>query len=436
MISFPDDNHFHDSEDSLSPDDSITDWYSGEYTINYSLAGGLYLVATPIGNLRDITLRALDTLRHVSVIACEDTRIIRRLLDRYRIRTPLIVYHDHSIQGIHVRLMDRLGAGEAIALVSDAGTPLISDPGYHLVRDCIAHQISIVAVPGATAVITALILSGFPTDRFVFIGFLPVKNAERAGVVAALSHYRETLVIYESPRRVSSLLKTLALHMGERHAVVAREMTKVFENVQRGSIAELAYRFDSPGPLRGEVVIVIAPSREKQKVSDSAMVDQALRIALRHRSIRDAVAEVTAISGWSRRNVYHRAIRLTDQTTNSHLSHRRGQWGEFLGRWFLRLKGYRILARRFRIRGGEIDIIAQHGQTLVMVEVKERSNREASTYAVTPHQRRRLIRTARAFLSYHQNLSSLVLRFDVLIVIAGFLMYHIRDAFDMNEYSE
>ena len=381
-------------------------------------------------------MRALDTLRHVSVIACEDTRIIRRLLDRYRIRTPLIVYHDHSIQGIHVRLMDRLGAGEAIALVSDAGTPLISDPGYHLVRDCIAHQISIVAVPGATAVITALILSGFPTDRFVFIGFLPVKNAERAGVVAALSHYRETLVIYESPRRVSSLLKTLALHMGERHAVVAREMTKVFENVQRGSIAELAYRFDSPGPLRGEVVIVIAPSREKQKVSDSAMVDQALRIALRHRSIRDAVAEVTAISGWSRRNVYHRAIRLTDQTKNSHLSHRRGQWGEFLGRWFLRLKGYRILARRFRIRGGEIDIIAQHGQTLVMVEVKERSNREASTYVVTPHQRRRLIRTARAFLSYHQNLSSLVLRFDVLIVIAGFLMYHIRDAFDMNEYSE
>ena len=422
-------------DDPLYPN-SITDWYSGEYNIDYHLAGGLYLVATPIGNLRDITLRALDTLRHVSVIACEDTRIIRRLLDRYSIRTPLIVYHDHSIQAVHSRLMDRLGAGEAIALVSDAGTPLISDPGYQLVRDCVAHQISIVAIPGATAVITALVLSGLPTDRFLFIGFLPVKNAERAAAIVALSHYRETLVIYESSRRVLNLLKALTVYMGNRQAVVAREMTKVFEHVQRGSIAELAHIFGLSGPPKGEVVIVIAPSQERQKESDSTMVDQALHIALRHRSIRDAVAEVTAISGWSRRDVYHRAVRLTDRTTNSHLSHRRGRWGEFLGQWFLRLKGYRILARRFRIKGGEIDIVARHGQTLVMVEVKERSNREASAYALTPHQRRRLVRTARAFLSYHQNLSSFVLRFDVLIVIAGFLMYHIRGAFDMNEYSE
>ncbi len=272
------------------------------------LAPGLYLTATPIGNLADITLRALEVLGAADVIACEDTRVTGRLLARYGIRTPMLSYHEHNAARVRPRLLERLGRGEAVALVSDAGTPLVSDPGYRLVRAAIEAGVQITAVPGPTSVIAALSLAGLPTDRFFFAGFLPPRAAARRRALGELTAVEATLVFLESPRRLAASLADMVAVLGPRAAAVARELTKRFEEVRRASLAELARHYADAGPPKGEVVVVVGPAR--RAAAEPAEVDAMLRRALETMSSRDAAAEVAAASGLSRRLVYARTLAL------------------------------------------------------------------------------------------------------------------------------
>jgi len=271
--------------------------------------GALYLVATPIGNLGDISLRALETLAGADVIACEDTRVTRKLTERYGIGTPLSAYHEHNAGEARPKLLARLAAGEAVALVSDAGTPLISDPGYKLVRDAALAGHAITAVPGASALLTALIVAGLPTDRFFFEGFLPPKSGGRQKRIAELSAIPATLVLFESGPRLGAALADLADGLGPRQAAVCRELTKLHEEVRRDDLAALAQAYaDDDAETRGEIVIVIAaPSGDE---SDAADVDAMLRLALARVSVKDAVGEVALATGRPRREVYQRALEL------------------------------------------------------------------------------------------------------------------------------
>ncbi len=274
------------------------------------MAPGLYLVATPIGNLGDITLRALDVLQGADLIACEDTRITRRLLSHYGVTTPTTAYHDHNAPTALPRLMKRLQKGEIVALVSDAGTPLISDPGYRLVQAAIDEDIPVTTAPGPVAAIAALTLAGLPTDSFLFAGFLPAKQAARRQRLEALSTVPAALIFYESPRRVPATLAEMADCLGDRPAALVREITKVFEDVRRASLSQLAAAFAESGPPRGEVVLVVAPPAA-QPTADDAQIDTMLGQTLSTMSLRDAVDHVTAASGRQRRDVYRRALALS-----------------------------------------------------------------------------------------------------------------------------
>jgi 16S rRNA (cytidine1402-2'-O)-methyltransferase len=273
------------------------------------LTPGLYLVATPIGNLRDVTLRALDVLGAASAVACEDTRITRRLLDRYDITTPLSRYDDHSSEADRQRLIDRMLAGEAIALASDAGTPLVSDPGFKLVRAAIAAGVTVVPIPGPSSVLAALCLAGLPTDRFSFGGFLPEKMVARQNALNELLRQPGTHVVFESARRLPASLADLAALAPARPVVVARELTKHFEEGVRGTAAELAARYQKDGPPRGEVVLVIGPPDEAD--AEAADLDAALRTALRDLSVKEAASAVAFMTGLPRREVYARAVTLS-----------------------------------------------------------------------------------------------------------------------------
>src|SRR5436190_21201168 len=228
-------------------------------------APGLHLVATPIGNLGDITLRALETLAGVDLIACEDTRITRRLTERYGIATQLTPYHEHNATAARPKLLARLAQGASIALVSDAGTPLISDPGYKLVREACAAGHAVIALPGASSVLTALGVAGLPTDRFFFEGFLPSKQTARRARLAELAGIDATLVLFESGNRVQDTLADLADTMGTRDAAICRELTKLHEEVTRASVADLAKAADGL-ETRGEFVLVIGPPAPGAKV--------------------------------------------------------------------------------------------------------------------------------------------------------------------------
>lgn len=274
------------------------------------MAPGLYLVATPIGNLGDITLRALDILRGADLIACEDTRITRRLLSHYDINTPTTAYHDHNAPTALPRLIKRLQKGEIVALVSDAGTPLISDPGYRLVQAAIAADIAVTTAPGPVAAIAALSLAGLPTDSFLFSGFLPPKQGPRRQRLEALSAVPAALIFYESPRRVPATLADMADCWGDRPAAVVRELTKIYEEVRRGTLTALAAAFAESGPPRGEVVLVVGPPAP-QAALDDGQVDAMLGQALATMSLRDAVDHVAAASGRPRRDVYRRALALS-----------------------------------------------------------------------------------------------------------------------------
>jgi len=273
------------------------------------LAGGLYLVATPIGNLRDITLRALETLAAADVIACEDTRVTRKLLARYAIATPLTLYHEHNAATARPKILARLAAGEAVALVSDAGTPLISDPGFKLVRAALSAGHPVRAIPGASALLVALSIAGLPTDRFFFEGFLPAKESQRRARIAELARIPATLVLFESGARLAQALADLAAGLGNREAAICRELTKLHEEVQRGTLAALARAYAEGAETRGEIVIVVAPPVAAVHV-DEGTIDAMLRQALSSASVKDAVNEVAAATGRPKRELYQRALAL------------------------------------------------------------------------------------------------------------------------------
>jgi len=278
-----------------------------------ALAGGLYLVATPIGNLRDTTLRALEILAACDLIACEDTRVTRKLTDHFGIATPLTPYHDHNAEAARPKILQKLAAGGSVVLVSDAGTPLISDPGYKLVRAARAAGHAVTAAPGASAVLAALGVAGLPTDRFFFEGFLPAREAARRGRIAELARVPGTLVLFETGPRLAAALADLAAGLGGRDAAVCRELTKLHEEVRRDTLAKLAETYANGGETRGEIVIVIAPPAESTQPT-AAEIDDLLHAALARVSLKDAVAEVAAATGEPRRAVYARALELTRES--------------------------------------------------------------------------------------------------------------------------
>ena len=281
------------------------------------LGAGLYLVATPIGNLADITLRALETLAGADVIACEDTRISRRLTERYAISADLTPYHEHNAAAARPKLLQRLAEGQAVALVSDAGTPLISDPGFKLVREACAAGFAVTALPGPSSVLAALTVAGQPTDRFYFAGFLPPKQAARRARLTELSRIDATLVLFESGSRVQETVTDLASLMGSREAAICRELTKLHEEVLREPLAGLAGRADQL-ETRGEFVLVIGPPPADAHVMSADSLDTLLRNALSQSSLKDAVAEAVALSGRPRRDVYARALELAKDMKGDH----------------------------------------------------------------------------------------------------------------------
>ncbi|PIC01804.1 16S rRNA (cytidine(1402)-2'-O)-methyltransferase [Caulobacter sp. X] len=273
------------------------------------LAPGLYLVATPIGNLRDITLRALDVLAGCDVLLAEDTRVTGKLLSAYGIRTRLERHDEHVAERAIPGILERLEAGERVALVSDAGTPMVSDPGYRLAREAIAAGHPVIPIPGASAALAALTLAGLPTDRFLFAGFPPPKSAARRTFLEEFANVRATLIFYEGASRVADSLADMAAVFGPRPAAVCRELTKLYETCVRGSLAELAAdpRFDAP---KGEIVILVGPGVEKAASADD--VDAALREALSRLPLGEAASEVAKAFGLSRKDLYRQALALKE----------------------------------------------------------------------------------------------------------------------------
>jgi 16S rRNA (cytidine1402-2'-O)-methyltransferase len=272
------------------------------------LAPGLYVVATPIGNLRDMTLRALETLAAADLILCEDTRTSAKLLDHYGITAKKQAFHEHNERGMAENIAARIASGSAIALISDAGTPLISDPGFPLIRVLAEQNLPIFPIPGASALLSALVLAGLPTDAFAFHGFLPPKAGARANALKKHIDSRETLVFYESPRRIGDALASMAEVLGDRQAVVALELTKRFERSHRGSLAELATEF-ADAETKGEAVIVVAGAAEPSAPSAEDWQAELLQ-AMQDQPLRAAVDAVSARFGLKRKEVYDAALAL------------------------------------------------------------------------------------------------------------------------------
>jgi len=273
---------------------------------------GLYLVATPIGHLGDITLRALETLAGVDIIACEDTRITRRLTERYAISGLLKQYHEHNAALARPKILEKLAQGASIALVSDAGTPLISDPGFKLVREVCAAGHAVIAIPGASSVLTALSVAALPTDRFFFEGFLPSKQQARRTRLSELAKIDATLIMFESGNRIADTLGDLAGIMGERDAAICRELTKLHEEIKRAPVAELAKTADTL-ETRGEFVLIVGPPPADALTMAPQDLDDLLRSSLIRDSVKDAVAHAVELSGRPRREVYARALELAKE---------------------------------------------------------------------------------------------------------------------------
>lgn len=269
------------------------------------LAAGLYVTATPIGNARDVTLRALDVLEGADLIAAEDTRVTAKLLAIFGIAKPLTAYNDHNGSRERPRLLARLKGGARVVLVSDAGTPLVSDPGYKLVREALAAGIQVHAIPGASAPLAALALAGLPTDRFFFAGFLSAKQGERRQALQELKSVRATLIFFEAPQRLAESLADMAEILGSRPAAVARELTKLHEEVRHGDLASLAQAY-AQAPPRGEITLVVGPAGEPE--TDFSRVDSALDKALVFMPVRAAVDLVAEMLEAPRREVYARAL--------------------------------------------------------------------------------------------------------------------------------
>jgi 16S rRNA (cytidine1402-2'-O)-methyltransferase len=274
------------------------------------LAAGLYILATPIGNAGDISLRALETLKNCDVIAAEDTRVTSKLLSIYGISKPLIAYNDHNAPQMRPKILGRLAQGELVALVSDAGTPLVSDPGYKLVREAIAAGANIIALPGPSAVLAGLTLSGLPSDHFLFAGFLPSRTGERKNALEELKGIGATLIFFESAQRLSESLAAMAEVLGDRPAAMTRELTKLHEEVRRGSLTELAAHYEKAGAPRGEVTLLVGPPLEA--APDIAKIDAALKAALVFMPVKAAADLIAGLTEAPRKQIYARALELKD----------------------------------------------------------------------------------------------------------------------------
>ena len=276
------------------------------------LEPGLYVVATPIGNLGDITIRALETLAACDVLACEDTRVTRRLLDRYGIRAKPVAYHEHNADPAGPKLLAELKQGRTVALVSDAGTPLVSDPGFRLVQSARDEGVRVVPIPGASATLAALAASGLPSDDFRFIGFLPAKEAARRARLAGLAHEPSTLIAFESPNRLAASLATIADVLGpDRPVSVARELTKRFETILTGEAREIRDRF-ATGTVKGEIVLLIAPAPDDRAEWTPEKTDALLRDLLETMPVSRAAREAASATGLPKSDLYARLLELKD----------------------------------------------------------------------------------------------------------------------------
>ena len=275
-----------------------------------ALLPGLYITATPIGNASDITLRALTVLKSCDAIIAEDTRVTSRLLAIHGISRPLFIYNDHNAPSVRPKLLQRLREGARLALVSDAGTPLISDPGHKLVTAAHEDGISIYPVPGASAALAALTVSGLPGERFLFAGFLPAKSGERRSALGELSVIRATLIVFESAQRLAQTLADMAEILGARDAAVTRELTKLHEEVRRGQLSELAEFYAEAGPPKGEITLVVGPPSLGKSEANPVRIDALLAQVLPLMPVRSASALIADLTGISRRAVYNRAIAL------------------------------------------------------------------------------------------------------------------------------
>lgn len=274
------------------------------------LDAALYLVATPIGNLGDITLRALETLAGCDVLACEDTRVTRVLLDRYGIRQRPIAYHEHNAGEAGPRLIEALQSGRSVALVSDAGTPLVSDPGFRLVGQAQEAGIRVIPIPGPSAVLAALTASGLPSDAFMFAGFLPVKDGQRRSRLEALKAVPATLIFFESPRRLDDTLVAMADVFGERAAAIGRELTKTFEEMRTGSLQELSEHYSKADTPKGEIVICVGPSTEKAETPED--IDRLLLSLSSEMSASKAAGEAAKMTGGHKQALYRRLLELKE----------------------------------------------------------------------------------------------------------------------------
>jgi len=277
------------------------------------LAPGLYLVSTPIGNLRDISLRALDTLAAADVVVCEDTRVTGKLLTAYGIKKRMISYNDHNAPRQRDPVLKIIEGGGAVAMTSDAGTPLLSDPGYKLVREAVEHGMMVTSIPGACAAITGLQLSSLPPDAFTFGGFLPPKSAGRRAALSIFKPFPATLVFYESGPRLLESLKDMRAVLGDRNGAIARELTKKHEEVRRGRLSALIPVIESDGPPKGEIVIILGPS-DTEEVSEENIETQ-IRRALSTLSVRDAAEAVATATGKSRKTIYTLTLKLAGERT-------------------------------------------------------------------------------------------------------------------------
>lgn len=305
------DNPLSPPDKSFAPQGNAADRPSKHDEGLLPLSSGLYLVATPIGNLGDITFRALDILKRADIILCEDTRTSGKLLSRYGVKTKRIAYHEHNAAKMRPEIMERLAKGQGLALISDAGTPLINDPGYKLVRDCKAEGFTVTAAPGAASPIVALILSGLPSDHFFYAGFLPPKTMARKKELARFAVIPGSLIFLESPKRLAASLADMAEMLGPtREAAVTRELTKMFEEVRNGTLGDLADHYAREGAPKGEIVVVVGPADERDNEPSPADIDARLGELIKTHRTKDAAEILSKETGLKKRDLYNRALEL------------------------------------------------------------------------------------------------------------------------------
>ena len=297
-----------DTISDINPSQHLTGEELQSLSPNITLEAGLYVVATPIGNLRDITLRTLDTLRVADIILAEDTRQTRKLLDAYDIKTPLSPYHDHNAAKRVPGVIKDLQAGKTVALVSDAGTPLVSDPGFKLVRAAIEADMDVFPLPGASAVLAGLVKSGLPSDRFMFAGFLPPKSGARKTALEDFISIKATLIFFETGPRIAACLKDMSKVLGQRDVVLTRELTKRYEEARHGTFDSLIESVKAEPP-RGELVLLVGPPKTGDRWSEDEVVS-ALKVQITELGVKRASAEIAGQCGWPKRDVYQLALKL------------------------------------------------------------------------------------------------------------------------------